>query len=161
MGETIIHLGSNIDPADNIRLGARKLAERLPVIGASSVWLTPSVGSAGPSFYNAAVHCTTDLSAYDLKINILRLIEQEMGRVRTHDKYAARTIDMDGIILNSEVLEPHLWDTGFILLPVAELLPELTHPINHLSLRSLAKVMEPSSGAMRLKDFLLFPDKEI
>jgi 2-amino-4-hydroxy-6-hydroxymethyldihydropteridine diphosphokinase len=160
MGETIIHLGSNIDPAENIRLSARKLAERLPVIGASSVWLTPSVGSAGPSFYNAAVHCITDLSPDDMKFNILRLIEKEMGRLRTHDKYAARTIDMDVVIHNTKVLEPRLWDTAFILLPVAELLPELTHPINQISLHSLAKDIEPSSGAERLVDFLLFPEKD-
>jgi len=160
MIETIIHLGSNIDPADNIRLGARKLAAILPVLGSSSVWLTPPDGSAGPSFYNAAIHCTTVLSADDLKFNILRSIEKEMGRVRTHDKYAARTIDLDVVIHNSEVLEPRLWDTAFILLPVAELLPELTHPINHISLRSLANDLEPSSGAERLVDFLLFPEKD-
>jgi 2-amino-4-hydroxy-6-hydroxymethyldihydropteridine diphosphokinase len=156
MAEVIILLGSNIDPAENIRRGARHLAAQIPVLRASSVWSTPSFGVPGPGFYNAAVLCATELDENDLKYKFLRPIEENLGRVRSADKYAARTIDMDAIILNGEVIEPRLWDTAFILLPVAELVPHLQHPVTGKTLKELAKEIQPSSGANLLPDFPLF-----
>ena len=105
MGEVVILLGSNIDPADNIRRGAKQLAAKLPVLRSSSVWLTPAVGTPGPGFYNAAVLCSTWMDAEELKYDLLRPIEEQLGRIRTQDKYAPRTIDMDAILLNNVVLD--------------------------------------------------------
>lgn len=156
MGEVVILLGSNIDPADNIRRGARHLAAKLPVLRASSVWFTPAAGAPGPSFYNAAVLCSTEMDADALKYNLLRPIEEQLGRIRTHEKYAARTMDIDTIILNGEVIEPRLWNTAFILLPTAELVPDLRHPKSGKSLQTLGKEIEPASGAYRIQDFPLF-----
>jgi 2-amino-4-hydroxy-6-hydroxymethyldihydropteridine diphosphokinase len=160
MDDVIILLGSNIDPAMNIRLGAQMLAERLAIHQFSSVWLTPAAGTTGPDFYNSAVRCSSDLDAEILKYRILRPIEVRMGRIRTSDKYAPRTIDLDAIILNGIVLEPRLWDTSFILLPVAELVPELIHPETGETLDQISQRLAPISGASRLSDFYLF-DKPI
>jgi 2-amino-4-hydroxy-6-hydroxymethyldihydropteridine diphosphokinase len=156
MGEVIILLGSNIDPAVNIRRGALALASTLDVIQSSSVWLTPAIGIDGPDFYNAAVLCSTSLYAEDLKFSLLRPIEERLGRVRTSNKYAPRTLDLDAIFLDGTVLEPRLWDTAFILLPVAELTPDLTHPVTGYNLAELAEKLAPSSGARRLENFPLF-----
>jgi 2-amino-4-hydroxy-6-hydroxymethyldihydropteridine diphosphokinase len=156
MGDVIILLGSNIDPAVNIRRGALALARELPVIRSSSVWLTPAIGTDGPDFYNAAVICDTSLNSDDLKFRLLRPIEKQLGRVRTSNKYAPRTLDLDAILLDGTVLEPRIWDTAFILLPVAELVPDLTHPVTGLSLAVLAEKLAPESGARRLVDFSLF-----
>lgn len=156
MADVIILLGSNINPAVNIRLGALALAAKLPVTKSSSVWLTPSIGVDGPDFYNAAVTCRTDMTAENLKYSLLRPVEEQLGRVRTSDKYARRTLDLDAIILDGCVLEPRLWDTAFILLPVSELVPDLDQPSTGLSLSVLAKKMAPKSGARRIENFPLF-----
>lgn len=156
MGEVIILLGSNIEPAMNIRWGALNLASKLTLRQTSSVWLTPAIGTTGPDFYNAAVRCTTDLDKDSLKFSILRPIEEKMGRVRTLDKYAPRAMDLDAIILNGIVLEPRVWDTAFILLPVAELLPDLIDPKTGKNLRQLADTILPVCGAGKLPDFPLF-----
>jgi 2-amino-4-hydroxy-6-hydroxymethyldihydropteridine diphosphokinase len=156
MTEVIILLGSNINPAVNIRLGAITLAEHLPILRSSSVWLTPAVGADGPDFYNAAVACQTDMTADKLKYSLLRPIEEQLGRVRTSNKYAPRTMDLDAIILDGTILEPRLWETAFILLPVSELVPSLKHPGSGLSLAMLAEKMTPDSGAICMADFLLF-----
>jgi len=156
MGEVIILLGSNINPAVNIRGGALSLAARLPILNASSVWLIPAFGSSGPGFYNAAVLCNTNMNENDLKYKILRPIEEQLGRIRTSDKYAARTLDMDTIILNGTVIEPRLWDTAFILLPIAEIAPNFHNPISGLTLQELANEIEPASNATRMPDFQLF-----
>jgi 2-amino-4-hydroxy-6-hydroxymethyldihydropteridine diphosphokinase len=156
MGDVIILLGSNIEPAINIRRGAYFIASKLPLWQVSSVWLTPVIGPKGPDFYNAAVSCSTELDAETLKYSILRPIEKQMGRIRTADKYAPRTIDLDAILLNGIVLEPRLWDTAFILLPVAELMPDLQNPITNVNLRKMAESIQPTSGASRISDFSLF-----
>ncbi len=156
MGEVIILLGSNIRAAENIRLGAQKLASQLPIQKVSSVWITPAIGTTGPDFYNAAVKCISSFNADSLKMTILRPIEEQMGRIRTSDKYAHRTIDLDIIIMDETVHEPRLWDTAFVLLPVAELVPELRHPTTGKSLQHLSRQLQPSSGASCLSDFPLF-----
>jgi 2-amino-4-hydroxy-6-hydroxymethyldihydropteridine diphosphokinase len=156
VAEAVILLGSNIDPAVNIRRGARILSERLPVIKSSLVWSTPSIGMDGPDFYNAAVICLTETNADDLKFKILRPIEEELGRVRTSDKYASRTLDLDVIILNGIVLEPRLWDTAFIFLPVSGLVPDLIKPGSDINLAELAIKKAPGSGARIIENFPLF-----
>ncbi len=155
-GEVIILLGSNIDPAENIRRGAHLLSKRLPILRASSVWLTLAVGTNGPDFYNAAVLCQTNATEDILKHEILRPLETSLGRVRTSNKYAPRTLDMDMIILDGIVLDVRLWNTAFIMLPVAELEPALTSPLTGEPLGDLARKIEPASGARRLVDFPLF-----
>jgi 2-amino-4-hydroxy-6-hydroxymethyldihydropteridine diphosphokinase len=156
MGDVIILLGSNIEPAMNIRSGALNLASMLTLRQTSSVWLTPAIGTTEPDFYNAAVLCTTDLDKDSLKFSVLRPIEEKMGRVRTLDKYAARIMDLDAIIINGIVLEPRVWDTAFILLPVAELKPDLIDPKTGKNLRQLADLILPACGAIKLPDFPLF-----
>jgi 2-amino-4-hydroxy-6-hydroxymethyldihydropteridine diphosphokinase len=153
MGEVIIHLGSNIEPSVNIRRGAELIAENLMILSSSHVWITPAFGAPGLDFYNAALLCSTNMNQTELKDNLLRPLEEQLGRIRTQDKYAARTIDMDIVFQNGIVLEPHLWDTAFILLPVAELLPELTHPKTGKSLQVIAGKIKPASGATQLPEF--------
>ncbi len=156
MGEAIILLGSNIDPARNIRQGALLLTQLIKIKQASSIWITPAIGTHGPDFYNAAVLGETNLSADGLKNTILRPLEVKLGRIRTIDKYAPRSMDLDVIILNDNILESRLWDTAFIMLPVAELVPERKHPVTGVLLRELAAQLEPTSGAQRLSDYPLF-----
>jgi len=156
VAKAVILLGSNIDPAVNIRRGAKILSERLPVVESSSVWLTPSIGMDGPDFYNAAVICLTETNADDLKFTILRPIEELLGRMRTANKYAPRSLDLDVVILNGTVLEPRLWDTAFILLPVSELEPDLIKPGTETNLAQLAKKLAPGSGANKIEKFSLF-----
>ena len=159
LGNAIILLGSNIEPAINIRTGALKLAQHFSVKQSSSVWITPAAGISGPDFYNAAVVCSTDMTAEAVKFSVLRPIEEQMGRVRTSDKFAPRTMDLDVIILNGIVLESRLWDTSFILLPVAELIPDWQSPLSQKTLKVLAEEILPDSGARRLPDFPLFVAK--
>ncbi len=160
MTEVVILLGSNINPAENIRRGAIELCKQIPVLRSSSVWLTPAIGASGPDFYNAAVLCETDQTADYLKFNLLRPIEEKLGRVRTSNKFAPRTLDLDVIMSGSSVLEPRLWETAFMLLPVSELIPDFSHPTSGESLSVLAKKMAPGSGAIRIENFPLFLENE-
>lgn len=104
------------------------LCQQTDVIRVSSAWESPAVGSDGPDFLNAAVWIETSLSLSDLKQHIFRPIEAQLGRVRTPDKNAPRTIDIDILIYDEKLIEPAVWHQGFLAIPVAELLPDFKHP---------------------------------
>ncbi|MDT4761783.1 2-amino-4-hydroxy-6-hydroxymethyldihydropteridine diphosphokinase [Sphaerochaeta sp. PS] len=116
-------LGSNIEPEDNLPRAIVLLQKHLCLIQTSSVWESRAVGSDGPNFLNAAVLATTSLDADTLRLHLLRPLEAQLGRVRTSDKNAPRTLDIDLIIYDQKLLDPSLWKYAHLALPVSELLP--------------------------------------
>lgn len=148
-----LSLGSNISPAQNIRAAVRLLSERVPILAISSVWETTPVGSSGPNFYNAAVSTTTDLSLDELKTK-LRGIEHGLGRIRTADKYAARTIDIDPVIYADKLVEPRLWVLSFLAVPLAEIYPSFIQPETGRTLAEIAREMELADHPRRRPDVL-------
>jgi 2-amino-4-hydroxy-6-hydroxymethyldihydropteridine diphosphokinase len=122
---TCVLLGSNIEPELNIPLAVALLQEKVNILKVSSVWESASVNCCYPDFLNIAAVLSTDLSADELKWQILRPLEAQMGRVRTEDKNASRTIDIDIILYDDEVMDPDLWLQIHRAAPVAELFPDI------------------------------------
>ncbi len=143
----ILLLGSNIEPEQNILAALRLLSQQTDLIAKSRIWETEAIGSSGPNFLNMAIKLETMLDADSIKLEIITPIENILKRVRTEDKYAPRTIDIDIIIYNGEVLDPNLWEKAFIALPVSELMPDIIHPENKLSLNQVAKELKSSAYA--------------
>ena len=135
----ILLLGSNIEPEQNILAALRLLSQQTDLIAKSRIWETEAIGSSGPNFLNMAIKLETVLDANSIKSEIITPIENKLKRVRTEDKYASRTIDIDIIIYNGEVMDPNLWEKAFIALPVSELMPDIIHPENKLSLNQVVK----------------------
>src|SRR4030065_419488 len=96
-------LGSNIEPEQNIPRAVSLLQERLTILQVSSVWESASVDCCYPDFLNLALLVTTSLDAKQLKEQVLRPLEAQMGRVRTVDKNTSRPIDFDIIIFDGEL----------------------------------------------------------
>lgn len=117
-------LGSNIQPEENILLAVEHLKNSVHILKISSVWQSPSVGFAGPDFLNLALLAATPLTSVELKEQVLRPLEDRLGRVRTVDKNAPRTMDIDIILFDGVELDLILWQYAFRAVPVAELLPE-------------------------------------
>jgi 2-amino-4-hydroxy-6-hydroxymethyldihydropteridine diphosphokinase len=132
-------MGSNIEPWTNISRGLSELRNVLKVEAVSTTWETPPVGTSGPNFYNTAVLAVTSFLQQDLINIILRPIESRLGRVRTSDKYAPRTIDLDIILFDGQLVEPRLWSLPFIAVPVAEIFPDYRHPCSGLTLLEAAE----------------------
>ena len=99
----ILLLGSNIQPRENIQKCIRLLENKVQIVDVSSVWKTKAVGSEGPDFLNAALKINTPLLREELKSKVLSDVENQLGRKRTEDKYAPRTIDVDIIIFNKKL----------------------------------------------------------
>ncbi len=96
MPETaFIAIGSNIQPEEYIPKAVERLRDVGQVVAVSHVYRTEPVGPPGqPQYCNAAVAIETDIPPLDLRLR-LRTIEADLGRVRSADKFAPRTIDLD------------------------------------------------------------------
>ena len=115
-------LGSNIAPEQNLPKAIALLCRYVEVARTSRVWETPAVGSGGANFLNVAVLVRTHLKAEQLKNQVLSAIEADLGRVRTADKFASRTIDIDIIAWDCQVTDPNVWQFAHVAVPVSEVL---------------------------------------
>jgi 2-amino-4-hydroxy-6-hydroxymethyldihydropteridine diphosphokinase len=147
MHQAYLLLGSNIQPEENITNALQRLKQVCTVNAVSSIWETEAVGSSGPHFLNTVVWISTPLSPEEIKTQIIQPIEKEQGRIRTADKNAPRTIDIDILIYNEVILDKNVWQRDFIALPLAELRPDLTHPETGESLAEIAQRLKSASKA--------------
>jgi 2-amino-4-hydroxy-6-hydroxymethyldihydropteridine diphosphokinase len=160
-------LGSNIEPEHNLRRAVDLLAVRTTVAAVSSVWQSPPAdGSDQPDYLNAAVEIRTPLSPEDLWAALIAPIEQELGRRRTADKSAPRTIDIDLMLYDDRVGEysgrrlphPDVLQRAYAALPLAEIAPEKIHPTSGQSLREIASRWK-GAAIRRREDLELTPRK--
>ncbi len=136
--QVIIGLGSNISPAENLKSALYLLGQYAPIEAISDVWQTRAVGSKGPDFLNAAVLISSPLSYDELRNQILRPIENLLGRVRTKDPNSPRTIDLDILIVDGELIDQDLWKYAHACVPVAKLLPDFLNPMTGESIQIIA-----------------------
>jgi 2-amino-4-hydroxy-6-hydroxymethyldihydropteridine diphosphokinase len=120
----VIGIGSNIFPKENIRSALYLLSRMVTIRELSRIWKTAAVGSPGPDFLNAAVLISSAYSSNQLRREVLRPIENLLGRVRTHDPNAPRTIDLDILIFDDRLLDEHLWEYPHMAVPVGEIMPD-------------------------------------
>jgi dihydroneopterin aldolase/2-amino-4-hydroxy-6-hydroxymethyldihydropteridine diphosphokinase len=166
-----IAVGSNLSPEDNIAAALQRLCGLVQVQAVSTFYRTPplprpdgaprSVGP-GPSFINGVIRVSTNMPPRKLKYGVLRRIEEDLGRVRSADKFAPRTIDLDIILFGEQLLderglrlpEPDIRRRNFIAVPLLELAPELVLPdtgeaLANLSVAQDRQGMEPLPGFTR------------
>ncbi len=143
----ILLLGSNIEPGINIPRALDLLAERAGISARSQIWETKAVGSSGPNFLNVAVRIETTLQAEEIKKSIVHPIENQLGRVRSRDKYMPRTMDIDIILFDDQVFDGNLWSKAFIAIPLAELVPDLRHPVTQQRLSDVSAQLKNSAFA--------------
>lgn len=129
--EAYLNIGSNIEPERHLREAVRLLRERGQVEAVSNAWQSHAFGSDGPDFLNACLLFLTPLDDRELKVEVIRPIEAALGRVRGPDKYAPRTIDIDIILFDEEPFSGEFWSNAFVVVPLAELLPNFHHPLNY------------------------------
>jgi 2-amino-4-hydroxy-6-hydroxymethyldihydropteridine diphosphokinase len=140
--QVYLSLGSNIKAENNLPKAIELLRKVGKVNAISSVWETESVGFEGPNFLNLCLLFLTHLQPYELKEQIIRPIEAELGRIRYADKNAPRTIDIDIVLFNERPLNIEFWDYAFVTVPLAELIPDFEHPIRHENLSGVAEQLQ-------------------
>jgi 2-amino-4-hydroxy-6-hydroxymethyldihydropteridine diphosphokinase len=155
-----LSLGSNIKPEKNIPRAVKKLAQASKLVAVSPVWETLPLGVTDqPNFLNAAMVVETDESPEVFKNKIIRRIEDDLGRVRTAEKFGPRPIDIDIMFFNSQILEvdnrhipdPEVLERPFVAIPLAEIAPDYRHPETGQTLRDIARGFHITEKDMRLR----------
>jgi 2-amino-4-hydroxy-6-hydroxymethyldihydropteridine diphosphokinase len=147
-----LSLGSNIGAREaNLKAAVRGLeAARVNVLRASPVYETePMENTKQAWFLNLVVEGETKLMPLQLLERTLR-IERELGRVRRIPK-GPRIIDIDILlfghtVMNSKELEiphPRMAERRFVLVPLAELDPEIRHPLTGKTVREMLEAAPP------------------
>jgi len=149
MACAFVSIGSNIDRANNIASALDRLRDHYGVLRVSSIYESRAVGFAGDNFYNLVVSFNTDETPRDVH-NHLRTIEDEQGRVRGSDAFAARTLDLDlllydDLIVSADGLSLPREDIAhyaFVLEPLAEIAGNLRHPVTGMRLKDMWRQLD-------------------
>jgi 2-amino-4-hydroxy-6-hydroxymethyldihydropteridine diphosphokinase len=162
MHETIVYLslGSNVgDREKNLRTAIASLADaKLRVTRVSSFYETEPVDlRAQPWFLNCAVEAATEVPALEL-LQRLRHIETRMGSTKLVPK-GPRLIDMDILLYGDETIDgpelqvphPRMLQRKFVLVPLAEIAPNVKHPSWNRDASELLAKMSDHSAVRRFE----------
>lgn len=164
MPRVFVAVGSNIRPEENVHRAIRTMGSWLGPLRASTFYVTKPVGTRRqPAFYNGVVEGWTDVPPLRLKWQVLRSIEARLGRARTNDRGAPRTIDLDLLLYGDLVSsasalvlpDPDIPHRPFLALPLHELAPDLVLPGSGLRLEEVAARADPA-GLKPLREFTRF-----
>lgn len=137
MAQVYISIGSNVDPELNIVAALGFLKSNGRIIGVSTFYQTAALESPdSPPFYNGVIGLETCFGPRELKFDVLRKIEDALGRVRSEDKCAPRPIDLDILIYGQSVIDesdlvipdPQIAERAFLAIPLLELDSDMILP---------------------------------
>jgi 2-amino-4-hydroxy-6-hydroxymethyldihydropteridine diphosphokinase len=157
--ETYLIMGTNLgDRPANLQQAIVEIEQNIgKILDCSSVYETEPWGvSDQPSFYNQVLKVATSLDPLQLLTATLA-IENEMGRVRT-ERYGARIIDIDilffdDLVINTDQLtipHPRITERNFVLAPLAEIAPDLVHPVSHQTISAIWGASEDQLGVKKI-----------
>lgn len=130
-----VGVGSNIEAEENIIAALEILIGMTSILRSSTFYQTGALDRPDqPDFINGVWQIETAISPTRIKGELLRKIEERLGRTRTDDKFAPRTIDLDLLLYNDIVTHgntltlPHPdLDRPFMYAPTLELLDQMSH----------------------------------
>jgi 2-amino-4-hydroxy-6-hydroxymethyldihydropteridine diphosphokinase len=160
-----ISIGSNIDPEANLRQAVALLRERaeVEVLALSAVYQSPAYGFADqPDFLDVVAKVQTMLTPEQFKHDVLDDIERHCGRDRASqiNKDGPLTMDMDILLWGDTAFEfgskpwrvPNKGITKFaaVAIPLAELAPDVVHPVEGMTIQQIASRFENAEDVQRL-----------
>jgi 2-amino-4-hydroxy-6-hydroxymethyldihydropteridine diphosphokinase len=146
-----ISLGSNVDREKHVKQGITALQRAFGELTLSSLFESEAVGFNGASFYNMVIALKTKLSI-DALAKELRNIEFAYGRCQNAKKFSPRTLDLDILLFDDLIItkpaqlpRDEITKNAFVLWPLAEIAPELKHPILKQSYQQLWQAFDKNS----------------
>ena len=157
MATVYLGLGSNLgDRRQNLTKALERLAAKTKIEQLSSLYETEPVGFKDqPLFLNAVCRITTTLSPQKL-LAFIKDIESTLGRIPSFPN-APRPLDIDILFYGSRTIKsprliiPHplLTERAFVLIPLAEIAPDLVHPENGKTMRELLDSLGKAGGVRK------------
>ena len=132
--EVFVTVGSNLEPEKNLRLCVSELRTRFNLKRVSPVYRSKALGFDGDKFLNAVAVVETGLSPAEV-CRELEKIHDVARRRRGADAFVSRTLDIDLLLYGQEIVEalrvprPDVLEYSFVLGPLADVAPDLRHPV--------------------------------
>ncbi len=152
--KVILSIGSNIAPEKNLKLAISALRLKGQILAVSSAWESKAIGGSAPNYLNACLIFLTPLSIEQVRENIIRHIEAKLGRERRGDKFAPRPIDIDIVMFDEEMFKLEYWNRAFLLVPLAQIAPNLINPLANETVQQSARKIKELSWIIELPEVL-------
>ncbi len=153
--KVFLSLGSNVQPETYLPKAIDLLREHGQVMKISTVWESRAVGANGPNFLNLCLLFITPIAPENLKEQIIHPIESRLGRVRSENKNAPRTIDIDIVMADGDPVNLEFWNYAFIVVPMADIAPKLLHPITHKKMSAASRLLRSQIWIVQRSDVSL------
>jgi 2-amino-4-hydroxy-6-hydroxymethyldihydropteridine diphosphokinase len=152
-----LSLGSNLgNREDNLDMALKLLSERMRMGKVSSIYDTEPLGNTGqPRFLNLACEVFTRLTPEGL-LSLAKGIEGKMGRRGKSGE--PRPIDIDILLYGDKVVDtpdlviphPSMAERSFVLVPLAEIAPDIVHPVVKKTIKEMKDAIKEVQGVMKL-----------
>jgi len=147
--------GSNIAPERYLKMACQQLESEYGELMLSSVYQNAAVGFAGDDFLNMVIGFSTNEKP-ELIVKRLESLHDKAKRNRNSDPFSSRTLDVDLLLygdlvrggtpkLPREDIEKY----GFVLGPLAEVAPELRHPVSGMTMSEIWDGFDRASHTMQ------------
>ena len=138
-------LGTNLgDRESNLSRARELLSQRMKIIDASQIYITPPWGfKEQPDFLNQVLKVQTEIAPRPL-LRYLKKIESKMGRLKTF-RNGPRLIDIDILFYGQRVVKssklsiphPRLHERAFVLVPLNDIAPCFVHPVLNITVETM------------------------
>jgi len=152
MSDVYLGLGTNLgNRIENFDRALAGIAEHVRILSVSPIYETAAWGiDDQPDFLNLCLGGETDLGPWEL-LRFVKGLEEELGREETI-RWGPRLIDIDILLMGDLVLSepgltiPHkgLPDRATVLVPLADIAPEVRHPVTDLTMAELLSTVDTS-----------------
>ena len=136
MIRVFLGIGTNLgDRERNLQAALAILSQKMVILKESSIYQTAPWGYLDqPAFLNQVIEAQTDLSPLNL-LGFLKDTEKALGR-QANFRYGPRLIDLDILFYGNRIIQtprlqiphPHIAQSAFVLVPLAEIAPDFVHP---------------------------------
>lgn len=156
MADVYVGFGSNVDPQRHLCQAVEDLSRHFGPLRCSSVYRSPAYGFKGDDFLNLVGAFSSTAGPEEIEA-ILSETEYAGGRARGPVRFAPRTLDLD-LLMYGQCIDPErrlpredVLFYPFVLAPLAEIAPELRHPLTGVTLGAAWRARQAVDGGCALR----------